>query len=166
MLPPALTWSADAGEILLAANRRADWDMAPNEIDVYAVRVADGAVRRLTEISGPTAHPVRRRRRDRVHGVNERGLSNQLRRLHVMQAAGGAPREFLPGFDRSVGEIAWSATEKRCSSPDHDAGRRVPIARASLDGGMTMLVSDARFRADRDALLAGGGVFGCTRRKP
>src|SRR5580658_11274173 len=97
MQPPGLTWSADGAELLLAANRDANWDMAPNEIDIHAVSTADGAVRRLTDRPGPEASLAASPdgRWLAYTGIVDRKLSSQLRRLFVMDAHTGATRELL-----------------------------------------------------------------------
>ena len=141
---PGLGFTADGTEVLIAGTQNADWDHNPADIDIHAVSVADGAVRRLTEISGPTAHPAPSPDGKLIafSAVHERGLSNQLRRLYVMPAAGGSPREILPGFDRSIGEIAWGADGKKLFVSYDDAGA-THLARVALDGRIEVLARDA-----------------------
>jgi dipeptidyl aminopeptidase/acylaminoacyl peptidase len=143
-VPPGLVFCADGGELLIAGTRDERWDETPGDTDIHAIRVADGAVRRLTEVPGPTAHPA-----PSPDGVwiaftatRERQLSHHLRHLYVMPAAGGAPREVLPGFDRSIGEIAWDADGTSLLVTYDDAGC-THIARVRLDGTLTVLARDA-----------------------
>ncbi len=142
---PGLGFTADGAEVLIAGTQSADWDRDPSDIDIHAIRVADGVVRRLTEIRGPTAHPAASPDGKLIafSAVHERGLCNQLRRLYVMPASGGSPREVLPpAFDRSVGEIAWSADGKTLFVTYDDAGA-MHLARVSLEGRMEVLARDA-----------------------
>ncbi len=142
-IPPGLVFSADGSEVLIAGTQRADWDTAPGETDIHAIRVADGAVRRLTDIAGPTARPAPSPdgRTVAFTAIEERGVGHHLRRLYVMPAAGGVPRAVLPGFDRSINEVAWTADSAALvvGYDEHGAGR---IARATLDGGMEVLARD------------------------
>lgn len=142
-IPPGLVFSADGRDVLIAATQRQDWDIDPGDTDIHAIRIADGAIHRLTDIPGPTAHgvPSPDGKWLAFTSVQDRGLSHQLRRLHVMPASGGAPREVLPNFDRSIGEVAWEASGTIVVTYD-DAGC-THIARVSLDGTMTILARDA-----------------------
>ena len=74
---PGLTWSADGTELLLTASQRPDWDRAPGELDIHAVRVADGAVRRLCLRLGPNFEPALELARSdaRGHGSTPWGIS-------------------------------------------------------------------------------------------
>jgi len=141
---PGLVFTADGREVLIAGTQDPQWDRTPGETDIFAIGVADGAVRRLTEIKGPTAHPAPSPDGQWVAftAVIERGLSHHLRRLYVMPAGGGAAREVLPGFDRSIGEIAWDANSASLVVGYDDAGH-TRIARVSLDGTLTVLAKDA-----------------------
>ncbi len=142
--PPGLVFSADGTELLVAGTQRADWDLAPNDTDIHAIALADGAVRRITAIAGPTAHALPSPDGSLLAftAVHDRGLSHQLRRLYVVPTAGGIPREVLPGFDRSVGETAWAPDGAALLVSYEDPGA-VHIARAGLDGSITVLARDA-----------------------
>ena len=141
-IPPGLVFSADCSEVLVAGTRREDWDVAPGDTDIHAIRIADGAVRRLTDIPGPTAHAVPSPDGAWIafSAVIDRGLSHQLRRLYIMPAAGGIPREILPDFDRSIGEIAWDGGALVVT---YDDAGCTHIARVTLDGTRTILARDA-----------------------
>ncbi len=144
-VPPGLVWAADGASVLIAGTRRADWDTRPGDTDIHRIIVADGAVRQLTDIPGQTAHPAPSPdgRLIAFTAVRERGMSHHLRRLFVMPAEGGEPREVLPGFDRSIGDIAWSADGESLLATYDDPGAG-NIARVGLeDGALTVLARDA-----------------------
>jgi dipeptidyl aminopeptidase/acylaminoacyl peptidase len=140
--PPGLVFSADGTELLIAGTQREDWDLAPSDTDLHAIRLADGAVRRLTNIPGPTAHgtPSPDGKWIAFTAIIDRGLSHQLRRLHLIPATGGPPRELLPEFDRSIAEIAWDSAALIVTYGDAGCTH---IARVTLDGAMTILARDA-----------------------
>ena len=143
-VPPGLIWAADGASVLIAGTQRQDWDVKPGDTDIQSVNVADGNVRQLTAIPGQTAHPAPSPdgRLLAFTAVRERGMSHHSRRLFVMPATGGEPREVLPGFDRSIGDIAWGADGRNLFVSYDDAGAG-HVARVGLDGEMTVLVRDA-----------------------
>ena len=143
-VPPGLVFTPDGTELLLTGTQRADWDQAPAEVDIHALRLADGAVRRLTDIAGPTAHPAPSPDGTLLAftAVQERGLCHQVRRLYVVPTEGGAPREVLPGFDRSIGEVGWTADGTALLVTYDDPGCS-HIARVTLDGTLSVLARDA-----------------------
>jgi acylaminoacyl-peptidase len=144
-VPPGLIWVADGASVLISGTRRADWDRKPGETDLHAVAITDGAVRQLTDIPGQTAHPAPSPDGTLIAftAVHDRGLSHHLRRLFVMAAHGGEPREVLPGFDRSIDDIAWDADGRSLIVTYDDPGAG-HIARVRLeDGALTVLARDA-----------------------
>ena len=155
-VPPGLVFTPDGAELLLTGTQRADWDKSPTDVDIHALRLADGAVRRLTDIPGPVAHPAPSPDGAllALTAVHERGLSHQLRRLFVVPAAGGVPREVLPGFDRSIGDIGWTADGTALLVTYDDPGYS-HIARVALDGTLTVLARDAG-AGGIEAAYAGG----------
>jgi acylaminoacyl-peptidase len=140
---PGLAWSADGTELLLTASQRPDWDRAPSELDIHAVRVADGAVRRLTERPGPEAALAVSPSGSMIAytGVEERGLSAQLRHVFVMDMATGESHALLPELDRSIDSLAFSGDGQSLFLCYDDLGRRV-LACATLDGTLTRLADD------------------------
>jgi dipeptidyl aminopeptidase/acylaminoacyl peptidase len=157
-VPPGLVFSADGRELLLAGTQAPDWDERPSDTDIHALNVANGAVRRMTEISGATAHPA-----PSPDGawlaftaVEHRGLSHQLRRLFVMPMAGGPAREVAPGLDRSLVDIAWAADSGSLLVGYDDAGAH-HVARVSLDGTVRVLAEDVGSGAIE--MPYGGGTF-------
>ena len=141
-IPPGLVFSPDGAHLLIAATQRPDWDTSPGETDIHAIGVADGAVRRLTEIPGQTAHPTPSPdgRMLAFTAIVERGVSHHLRRLYVMPSEGGPAREILPGLDRSIGAIAWAGDGLVVGYEDGGEG---VIARVTLDGAITVAARDA-----------------------
>ena len=155
--PSGLCFTADGAAVLVAGTRDPHWDRAPGETDIQAIALASGEVRRLTDIAGPTAHPAPSPDGAWIAftAVHHRGLSHHLRRLFVMPAAGGAAREMMPGFDRGIGEIAWTADSAALIVTYDDAGHS-RIARVTLDGNRTDLAADAG--SGQIEMPYGGGV--------
>jgi acylaminoacyl-peptidase len=137
--PPGLVFSADGTRLLVAASDDPKWDRAPTETDLWAFPLDGGAPTRLTAIAGATARPTPSPdgRWIAFTAVEQRGLCLQLRRLYVMPAGGGAAREILPGFDRSIIELAWDAAGALLVSYD-DRGETM-LARVTLDGAREVI---------------------------
>ena len=53
-----LAWTPDSRQILVTSSRAADWEMNPQEADIFAVDVASGDARQLTTRKGPDAAPA------------------------------------------------------------------------------------------------------------
>ncbi len=141
--PAGLTWSADGSEILLASNPRAAWDVEPNDTDLFVLRIADGSVRRLTEMRGPVAMPALSPDGTRVAftAVEWRGLSSQARHVYLVDFAGGEPVRVAPALDRSIDGLAWQGETALLVSYD-ETGRKL-LSRIALDSfAVTPLLSD------------------------
>lgn len=153
----SLGFSADGAEVLITGTQRPDWDRDAANLDIHAIRVIDGAVRRMTDQPGPTARPAPSPdgRWLAYTAVQDRGLSHQLRRLYVMPFAGGEARLLAPTLDHSIDDIAWSADSTALIASYDVPGRRV-LARFGLDGSHAMLAEDVG-PASIEMPYSGGG---------
>jgi len=99
-----LAWTPDGGTIVFASNRRADADLEPNDTEIWAVTVADGSLRALTDRRGPDHSPAVSPDGEWVAyvGFDERYQGYQVSQLYVMPIAGGEPRALTPALDRDV----------------------------------------------------------------
>ncbi len=157
-ITPGLVFSADGRDLLFAGTQRADWDAAPGDIDIHAIDVATGSVRRLTDIAGTTAHPAPSPDGTMLAftAVDDRGLSHQLRRLFVMPIGGGPVRAVAPSLDRSVVDIAWAADSRSLVVGYDDAGAH-HVARVTLEGEVTVLARNVG--TGQIEMPYGGGSF-------
>jgi dipeptidyl aminopeptidase/acylaminoacyl peptidase len=155
---PGLTWSADGTELLFGGTQRPDWDAAPLETDIFAVRVADGAVRQVTRHPGMAKRPAPSPDgRWLAYLVNDiRTISHQHHHLFVMPAAGGPARELMAEADRSIDEIAWSA-DSSALFVAYDAEGRREVALLPLAGGAPKVVVDDLGSGQIEMPYAGGG---------
>jgi dipeptidyl aminopeptidase/acylaminoacyl peptidase len=143
VFPSGLTWSADGSEVLLVSNRRPDWDTAPNETDLFAVRLADGAVRQLTDRRGPVALPALSPDGSQVAftAVEWAGLSAHARHVYLMDVAGGPARRIAPELDRSIDGLAWRDAATLLVSYD-EAGEKLLARLDVASGTVTPLLRD------------------------
>jgi len=156
--PADLNWSADGTQLLLAATRRPDWDMAQDERDIYAITVRDGRVRRLTERPGQQAALAvcPDGKRIAFTGVAPFGRSAERRMAFVLELESLAVIELLPGFDRSIESLAWHADGATLFATYDEEGGRV-VARIAPDGQVTPLARDVA-GPGIEMPYAGGGI--------
>lgn len=53
-----LAWTPDSTEIFFSADRSEDWELSSDEADIYAVALANGHIRRVTDFPGAERNPV------------------------------------------------------------------------------------------------------------
>ena len=138
-----LSWSPDGREIYFSANRNPDWEYDFRNSDIYAVAVADGAIRTLTERYGPEEEPVVSPDGAFIafHGYEEKVQTYQVSALHVMRADGSGMRVLTPGLDRSVSGLVWDASGKGVYFSYDDQGNS-RIGYASLEGSVKKLADN------------------------
>jgi len=141
--PPGLVWSADSSEILFTGSNRPDWDEKPSDTDIHAVRADGSATRQITRHAGRASHPAVSPDGKSLafKAADDSAFSFKRRRLYVMPMSGGEAKEILPGFDRSIEDIAWAADGKSLLVTYEAEGRR-EIARVTLDGKATPIAED------------------------
>ncbi|TAJ71894.1 MAG: S9 family peptidase [Phenylobacterium sp.] len=145
-----IDFSRDGKSVLFSTNRAENWERDPQESEVYAVSVADGALARLTNRVGPDGAPAVSPDGSKIAYVGfddarKRGYENQ--RLYVMDRDGKNSRVLTGALDRSVGAPQWAADGKSLYVLYDD--QAVPkVARVTLDGKIETVVSG----------LGGGGL--------
>ena len=53
-----LAWTPDSTEIFFSADRSEDWELSSNEADIYAVALANGRMRQVSDLPGAERNPV------------------------------------------------------------------------------------------------------------
>lgn len=131
-----ISFTRDGKSVLFSTNRAETWERDPQESEVYAVGVADGAMRRLTNRVGPDASPSVSPDGSKIaylgyDDARRRGYENV--RLHVMDGDGRNVRVLTGGLDRSVNAAEWAPDGKSLYILYDDEGV-VRVARVGLDG--------------------------------
>src|ERR1700741_1776359 len=105
-----LCWTPDGSTIVCASNRRTDADLEPNDTELWAVAVADGSLRALTDRRGPDHSPSVSPDGEWVAyvGFDERYQGYQVSQLYVVSLAGGEPRAVTAALDRDVEAPVYS----------------------------------------------------------
>ncbi|MEL7319547.1 MAG: S9 family peptidase, partial [Pseudomonadota bacterium] len=105
----SLSFTADGSEILFSANRNADWELQSREADIFAVQVASGALRQLTDEPGTESSPKVSPDGKRVaflKTANTR-IPFLATNVHVMDLEGRNMRSLTDGLDRRAGSAQW-----------------------------------------------------------
>lgn len=107
-------WTPDGRWILNAAERAPDAASPLEGAELYAVQVADGSVRRLTEHPGPDENPVVSPDGAKVAWIRAetRPAGYAIRKLYVMNADGSRVRALTGSLDRNVVAPQWSSDSR------------------------------------------------------
>ncbi|MBK8095550.1 MAG: S9 family peptidase [Planctomycetes bacterium] len=150
-------WTNDGRELVFDGLRATDADWQTRESEVYAVDVATGAVRQLTDRRGPDSSPVVVGDAVFYLGFDKTRDTWSTTFAHVVPVAGGPARCLTGTHDRAVqGLLRGRGQQVLLSYEDEGAIR---CARLDAGGVLTTLTGkDLQFRASDE--LPGGGVLG------
>jgi dipeptidyl aminopeptidase/acylaminoacyl peptidase len=103
-------WTPDAKHLIFSANLRPDFEYQPLNSEVYAVALADGAVKQLTNRKGPDNSPAISPDGKTIAytGFDDRYQGHQTTHLYLMNSDGSGPRALTPKFDRDVENPHWA----------------------------------------------------------
>jgi acylaminoacyl-peptidase len=123
-------WTDD-GSLVLTSRLPAGGDALEGD-EIYAVRVADGAIRRLTERAGPDEHPVVSPDGSKVAylGYDYRAQTYVNTKLYVMATDGSRVKMLSGLLDRDAAEPHWSSDSRTVYFlADDDGATRVYAGR-------------------------------------
>jgi acylaminoacyl-peptidase len=126
--------------------------MESRNTDVYAFDVSDGSVRQITTRHGPDNAPVVSPDGQSIAyvGFDERNQGYQLRRLHVDNLDGGAPRILAADLDRSIYNPQWAADNSGVYAMFDDEG----------DSKLGFFTLDGSHRVVAEHLGSSGSSYG------
>jgi dipeptidyl aminopeptidase/acylaminoacyl peptidase len=104
-------WTPDGRSILFSGLRGENAEYQWRESEIYAVDVADGAIRPLTKRKGPDANPAVSPDGKRVAYTGYDWTTDTWvdSKIYLMNIDGSNPRLISGDWDRSPGEIRWAA---------------------------------------------------------
>lgn len=161
-----LAWLPDGSALIVAADRNDDWQLDPQESDLWKVDVATGAMTRLTDRDGPERAPVVSPdgRRVAFTGFEDRRQSYQVSGAWMLDLTDGRITAVAPGIDRSVADLAFTDGGRSLMLQFDDHGTGV-VARIDGRGRVTRLTdglggtSVSRPYAGGDLMVAADGRF-------
>jgi len=107
-----IAWSADGSQLFFSSYREEGWDSPDNwqESEIYAVDVADGDIRRLTNRRGPDGSPVPSPDGRLVAYIagDEHRDTYRNQRIWVMNGDGTGRRLISGEYDRQSGGLRWA----------------------------------------------------------
>jgi len=136
----APVWTPDGGTLLLTANRHPDNETEPQNSEVYAITVADGAITALTDRYGPDGGPAISAdgRFIAYTGFDDRHQGYQVTKLYVMNRDGSGKRLITEKLDRDVENPVWSADGNGVCFQYDDRGD-TKLATVDLTGNVRVL---------------------------
>ncbi|HEX6217940.1 MAG TPA: S9 family peptidase [Sphingomicrobium sp.] len=144
-----IAFSPDGRTLYFSANRNDDWQHDPFESELFAMDLASGGLRSLTDRNGPDFGPLVSPdgRQIAYFGFDDNGNAFNNTNLYVMDANGAGKRQLAAGLDRQIDAAAWSA-DGRSLIIKYDSDGKSHLGRLTLDGRVQHL----------DDTLAGGGL--------
>lgn len=148
----AIAWTPDGTELVLSARRGENPEWNARESDLYAVAVADGSLRRLTDRFGPDQSPAVSPdgRLIAWTGYDDRKQGYQNTLLYVMNRDGSGKRVVSSRMDVSVGSPVWAA-DGRGIYVQYDEQGNTKVGLVALDGTHRVVTKD---------LGGGGSAYG------
>ena len=139
----SLSWSADSSTLYLAANREEGWEYEPRRADLYALKVADASMTRLTHRVGPDFSPEvsPNGRMIAYLGFDDHERLYENTGVYLMDSNGANNRLITGDLDRTIDKIQWAADSKGLII-QYDDGGESRIAHLSLSGDLRSLASN------------------------
>jgi len=130
-----LSFTPDGRQLVFSANRSADWELEPQNAEVFSIDVATQKLTQLTSRKGPDNAPAVSPDGKSIAyvGYDDRYQGYQVTRLYVMGIDGSNPRAVTANFDRDFTAPEWASNNRGVYSTFDDHGVR-KLALVSLDG--------------------------------
>jgi len=159
----SIDWGGDGSEIVFLSNREADSDAVHN-YDIYAVSVATGRIRQITDTPGVEIEPrVSPDGRWIAYTATTRNVTTidsvaEDAHVFVVSMSGGAPQELNHALDRRSSAPEWTPDGLGVLYTALDRGKTV-LYRVSVKGGASIALIDRKaqvgpFSMARDGLVA------------
>ena len=108
----SIEWSPDGAEIYFTSFRHEDADRPEHwqESEIYAVSIASGEIRRLTNRRGPDSAPMPSPDGSLIAytGIDAHDDTYRNQQIHVMNRDGSGSRVISGDYDRQVGPMTWA----------------------------------------------------------
>ncbi len=103
-------WSADGRTLYVSGIRKPEAEYLNNDSEIYAIDLATGAIKALTDRKGPDANPVVSPdgRWIAYTGYDDQNFTSHVSSLYLMDAAGGQKRVWLEKLNDSPSSVSWA----------------------------------------------------------
>ena len=140
----SIEWSPDGTEIYFTSFRHEDADRPAHwqESEIYAVSVASGEIRQLTDRRGPDGSPVPSPDGSLIAytGIDAHDDTYRNQQIYVMNRDGSGSRVISGDYDRQVGAMTWAPDGGGLYfNVSRDGYRQLHFV--SLERGVSMLTS-------------------------
>ncbi len=107
-------WSPDGSHLYFSANMREDIEYEGLDSDIYSLKLSDGNLTKLTSRYGPDGSPriSPDGKKMAYTGFDDEYLGYQQQKLYISNIDGSNSKLVSGNFDRSIGNINWSADGK------------------------------------------------------
>jgi dipeptidyl aminopeptidase/acylaminoacyl peptidase len=129
-------WTPDSASLIFSANRSDNYELNPQESDLYQLVLASGALTKLTDNIGPDAAPAISPDGTKLAYISfsDEGLSYQNPSLFVMDLDGNNRVNLTPAVDRGIGNVQWAADSQGLYYTYDNSGK-TNVAFVTLNGG-------------------------------
>lgn len=139
----SLSWSPNGQEIFFSANRNENWEYEFRNSEVYSVNTMTGAIKALTDRSGPDRSPLVSPdgRYIAYTGFKDKVQAYQVQSLELMNLDGTKKRTISKSLDRDVENAVWASDSEGLYFMYNDLGI-TKITYINLDGEVTDIVNN------------------------
>ncbi len=155
-------WMSDSRSIVFSAVRKSDAEYLRGDSEIYAVPLAGGAIRQLTDRKGPDNNPQVSPDGKLIAytGSDQTDNTYNVPRLYVMNADGTNRRALTGGFDRAPASVTWTEENSGLLFVTEDRGsQNLWYVRTAAGGSPRQLTTGAHVLSigsvSRDGLLVG-----------
>lgn len=103
-------WAPDGKTIYLSGIRKPDAEYLRNDSEIYAVDLASGAIKALTDRKGPDTdpQPSPNGRWIAYTGYDDQKFTNHVGSLYVMDTAGNSKKVWATGLPSRPADVSWA----------------------------------------------------------
>ncbi|MGH9657285.1 MAG: S9 family peptidase, partial [Bryobacteraceae bacterium] len=104
-------WSADGKTLFVSGIRKPDAEYLRQDSEIYAIDLAGGGIRALTDRKGPDTEPAVSPDGKWIAytGYDDRKFTRHLASIYLMDSAGGKKKLWAAGLPSSPGRLVWAA---------------------------------------------------------
>jgi dipeptidyl aminopeptidase/acylaminoacyl peptidase len=154
-------WAPDSQTIVFSGVRKPDAEYLRGGSDIYALSVADGQIRQLTDRNGPDVNPVVSPdgRLIAYTGFDQNNDTYTVSKLYVMDFDGKNKRALAANFDRAPSELRWAADASGVYFTTEDRGTN-NLYFASIKGGAPRQVTEGIHQLSISSMTKSGMMAG------